>query len=310
MISIIVPCFNGEKYIKRCLDSILNQSYEDFEVIIINDGSTDKSDEIISNYLSDARIKYFKQENKGIGATRNFGISKANGEYITFLDIDDYFDIQALDKMINFSLKNDLDIVVTDYYFQSNVTKKYEIKNFGVTSVKENPDIILDINFAPWGKLYKKDLIQAIYFEEYLKYEDAPFVIKSLLMAKKIGKLNYPTVYYTVNSGSETAVRDGKVFDIIKVVDIIRKELVKNGFDDISKKIIVKTLTNHTIQQIYNRDKESGMKFIDKAFSYMERYVPDYHNNDYYEGRGFLRRSIEKSKFLTKIYVKLYGLIK
>ena len=191
MVSIIVPCFNGEKYIKRCLDSILNQSYKDFEVIFVNDGSTDKTDEIIREYLSDGRVRYFKQNNKGIGATRNFGISKANGDFITFLDVDDYFTDDAIEKMANFSLKNDLDIVVTDYYVYDKNVKQYKIKDFDITNVKDNPNIIVDINFAPWGKLYKKDLIKNIEFEENLKYEDAPFVIKALLKAQRIGKLNY-----------------------------------------------------------------------------------------------------------------------
>ena len=309
MVSVVVPCYNGEKYVKRCLDSILKQSYDNFEIIIINDGSTDNSDEIIRKYLSDDRVKYFKQENKGIGKTRNFGISKASGEYVTFLDIDDYFDNQALEKMVKFSLENNLDIVVSDYYVQDKDVKQYKIKDFGITDVKGNPDIILDINFAPWGKLYRKDLIENITFEENLKYEDAPFVVKALLKAKRVGKLDYPTVYYTVNSGSETTVRDDKVFDIIKIVDIIREELEKRGLDDISKKIIVKTLTNHTIQQRYNNSSNS-MKFIDEAFSYMEKHVPDYKSDKYYSGRGFFRKNIERSKSLTIFYVRLYHLIR
>lgn len=310
MVSIIVPCFNGSKYIKRCLNSIINQSYKNIEVIIVNDGSTDDSDLIISKYLDDDRIKYYKQSNKGIGKTRNFGISKASGDYITFLDIDDYFACDAIEKMISFSSENDLDVVVSDYYIKNKDTKEFKINDFEITSTLENPDILLDINFAPWGKLYKKDLIEGVSFEEKLKYEDAPFVIKSLLKAKRVGKLNYPTVYYTVNNGSETSVRDSKVFDIIKIIDIIRKELIKNNLDEISRKLIVKTLTNHTIQQRYNQDKDSGMKFIDEAFSYMKEYVPDYKRNIYYIDRGFLRRTIEKNKLLTKIYVELYRIFK
>ena len=305
MVSIIIPCYNGEKYIKRCLDSILSQDYEDFEIILINDGSTDSSDKIIKSY-HDERLRYFKNDNQGIGKTRNFGISMAKGEFVTFLDIDDYLNNKAISKMVECAYKDNLDLVISDYYVKSNKTCEYKIKDFKVTSVKENPEIILDVNLAPWGKLYKKELIKDIKFEEDLKYEDAPFVIKSLLEAKKIGKLNYPTVYYVINENSETNVRDEKVFDIIEIVDIIRKILISEGYEDVFKKFAVKTLTNYTVQQRVNIDPKIGDKFIEETFSYLRKYVPDYKKNKYYSNRGFIRSNIEKSEFLTKIYCKIY----
>ena len=96
-ISIIVPIYNAEKYLKKCLDSLVNQTKKELEFILINDGSTDKSEEIVKTY-KDERIKYFKNKNQGIGKTRNFGIEKAKGEFLTFLDADDEFFQGAFEK--------------------------------------------------------------------------------------------------------------------------------------------------------------------------------------------------------------------
>ena len=145
-----------------------------------------------------------------------------------------------------------------------------------------------------------------IKFVEDLKYEDAPFVIEALDKANKIGKVNKPLNYYVIHGNSETTVRDRRCFDILKIVDKIRKytkykEYLKDKID----KLTVRILTNYTIQQRVQDDTEVAMEFIDKAFDYLKKEVPDYKKNKYYENRG-IKKIIEKNKFLTKLYVKLY----
>ena len=114
-ISIIVPIYNAEKYLKKCLDSLVNQTKKELEFILINDGSTDKSEEIVKTY-KDERIKYFKNKNQGIGKTRNFGIEKATGKYIMFLDSDDYFSSDACEILYKEAEKEKADLIVFDYY--------------------------------------------------------------------------------------------------------------------------------------------------------------------------------------------------
>ena len=97
-VSVIVPIYNSEKYLKRCIDSLVNQTLTEMEFILINDGSTDGSDSIINSY-SDSRIKYFKRSNHGIGATRNFGIEHSSGDFIGFLDSDDYVEPDMFEKL-------------------------------------------------------------------------------------------------------------------------------------------------------------------------------------------------------------------
>ena len=112
-VSIIVPVYNVEKYIKKCLDSLVHQTLSDIEIIVVNDGSPDNSELIINQYLKKySNIKYFKKENGGQGSARNFGLSKAIGKYIMFVDSDDYVDITMAEKMYNSAIANNSDMVI------------------------------------------------------------------------------------------------------------------------------------------------------------------------------------------------------
>ena len=310
-ISIIVPIYNAEKYLNKCIKSLINQTKQELEFVLVNDGSTDTSEDIIKSY-KDKRIKYFKNKNQGIGKTRNFGIDKATGKYIMFLDSDDYLATHACEELFNKAEKENLDLVINNFYRVDEETKKQEevkIPEFQNTTLKENKNLLLDVNLAPWNKLYKTELLKKnkIKFVENLKYEDAPFVIKAMDKAKKIGYLNKYLNYYVIHKNSETTVRDQKIFDIIEIVDKIRKCFSeRKEFTETVDKLSVRILTNYTIQQRVQEDKETGMKFIDRAFQYMKENIPDYKDNKYFNNRGILRRTIEKSKFLTKLYCNIY----
>lgn len=308
-ISIIVPIYNSEKYLKKCIDSLVNQTKKEVEFILVNDGSSDNSEKIIKEY-NDKRIKYFKNKNQGIGKTRNFGIEKATGKYIMFIDSDDYIDKNAC-KILYKEIENEkADLIVFDYY---RVKKKQNIEvkipTFKATNLRKNNELLLNINLGPCNKIYRSSLIKSndIKFEENLKYEDTLFVVKTIYNASKIVKIDKTLHYYVIHDKSETTVRDEKVFDIIKVVDKIRNHLKEDmTIQETVDKLTVRILTNYTIQQRYQTDKKLAMSFIDKSFEYLQREVPDYKDNKYYKSRGFIRRTIEKSKKLSKIYCKVY----
>ena len=311
-ISIIVPIYNAEKYLNKCIDSLVNQTKKELEFILVNDGSTDSSEDIIKSY-KDKRIKYFKNKNQGIGKTRNFGIDKATGKYLMFLDSDDYLDINACEKLYNKAIKEKSDLVVFDFYRVEETLKEVTINNFKSSSLKENPNLLLDINLGPCNKLIKRELIDKnnTRFNEELKYEDTPFVTEIIKNANKISKLNEYLHYYVIHSNSETTVRDERVFDIIKIIDIIRNQYKDEKYmEDVVNKLTVRTFTNYTIQQRVQKDLKVGMKFIDEAFSYMKKNIPNYKNNKYYETGGILRRAIEKNKFITKVYCSIYNLLR
>lgn len=309
-ISIIVPIYNAEKYLKKCLDSLINQTKKELEFILVNDGSTDNSEKIIKSY-NDKRIKYYKNKNQGIGKTRNFGIDKAVGKYLMFTDSDDYLEKDTCEKLYQKANKDNLDLVVCNFYREKeDGTKKEEqLISFKNTTLKETPKLLKEINASPWNKLYKTSLIKnnKIYFHETLKYEDTPFVFMALDKAKKIGKIDDYLNHYIIHGNSETTVRDKRCFDIFEIIKIVRdyfkdKDYIKEDLD----KWTVWIITNFTIQQKYQKDKNIAKEFINEAFSYLEENIPDYKNNKYYENRGLLRRTIEKNKFLTNLYCTIF----
>lgn len=311
-VSVIVPVYNTEKYLKKSIDSLLKQNFEDYEIIVINDLSPGNAEEIIKSY-NDKKIVYIKNKtNKGIGYNRNLGIKKAKGEYVCFIDSDDYVKEDFISKMYNYSKENNLDLCVCDYVNvdeDGNKLKEFNLSDFCITNYEENNKILCEINLAPWNKLYKKDMLvkNKIEFSETLKYEDLSFVALSIKNSKKIGKINEQLNYYTIHNNSETTTRDKRVFDIFKQLDIVRNEYKSGKYLD---ELTVSVLLNYTIQQRYQIDKDTQSKFIDDAFKYLNDNNIDYKHSEYIKNRSFLKRLIEKNKFITKIYCKIYSMLK
>lgn len=310
-ISIIVPIYNAEKYIKKCIDSLIKQTKKNIEFILINDGSTDNSEEIIKKF-DDFRLHYYKNKNQGIGKSRNFGIKKAVGKYIMFLDSDDYLPYDACEKFYEHAISTNSDLVVSDYYKDKlGEIEYFNIPSFKSSSVHDNNELILKINLGPCNKLYSRDMLtkNKILFNEKYKYEDAPFVISCIINAKKISKIDLALYYYVIHENSETTVRDDRVFDILKIVDLIRLELQSHEIltENIDK-LIVSIITNYNLQQRYQVNKKIRNTFIDESFSYLKNNVPNYRNKKYYNGKNFLRRFIEKNKIITKVYCTVSGI--
>ena len=310
--SIIVPTYNREKYIIKCIDSVLDQTYDNFEVIIIDDGSTDNTENLVKKY-QDKRIKYFKNENHGIGYSRNFGINKAKGDYIFFLDSDDYLEENMLEEVLN-NIKNH-DILIFNY------KEIYEVDNhillngfdeFSDYTLEKHPELINKINLGPCNKVFSTKLFKdkENRFPEDIKYEDFPLIIKLFKEAKKIKSCGLYLTNVAVHKGGETLTVDERVFDIFKGLDMVKNTLNDKVYKNELNKLIVKKVTTYTISQRTQKDKSLINKFIDEAFNYLKKNVKDYKNNKYYKNRSFMKRSIEKNKFLTKTYCKIYKLIK
>ena len=136
-ISIIIPVYNVEGYLVECLNSVVNQTYRDIEIIIVNDGSTDSSFSIIQQYqLQDERIKIINQENQGLSAARNAGIKKVSGEYIWFVDSDDYITIDACEKIVEKLKQNNYDLLIVGRFRFGKDYKEYDKISWGVDEIK------------------------------------------------------------------------------------------------------------------------------------------------------------------------------
>ncbi len=240
LISIIVPVYNAEKYLNRCIDSILKQNYKNIELILVDDCSVDESAKICDYYLKkDSRIKYFKQDkNSGQASTRNLGIKYATGDFITFVDNDDTVDEQIYVNLITNAKKYNLDIVGcgTMMVYEDKKVNKFEGKKSGIIDSKEIIDNILFQTKYEWGtvwnKLFSKNIKKDLKFIENKEYEDYYLMIKLCLNNEKIYFDSRPLYnwYQRKNSQSKRGYHKGlKTFD--DILEEIRN-LFKNREDE------------------------------------------------------------------------------
>lgn len=314
-VTVVVPVYNTEKYLKRCLDSIVKQTLKEIEIIIINDCSSDNSKEIINEFKSENVQVIENKTNKGIGYNRNLGIKKAKGQYICFIDSDDYLEYTFLEKMYNKAVRSKNDLVICNYNRvleeENNykiIEPDYYIEGYSDTTLEKSPSLLNDVNLAPWNKLYKKELIENIKFPEDLKYEDAIFVISAISESKNIGFIEDKLNYYLIRNKSETTVVNEKVFDILKILDLIYNKLNKKKYFEHIKNnleyLFITVIFRYTLQQKYQINKDLKNKFIDEAFMFLNNTFPDWKNNKFYKKRNILKRIIESNKLLSKLYCK------
>ncbi|MEG0314093.1 MAG: glycosyltransferase [Erysipelotrichaceae bacterium] len=312
-VSVIVPVYNTSKYLNKCLDSILNQTLKDIEVIIINDGSTDMSSNIIETY-NDSRIVSINQPNSGISITRNNGIKKATSSYIMFIDSDDWIERSMIEELYSTVINNNSDLVVCDfyeYYEDTKLKKEIKVENFATTTLNNNPGLLFNINSSPWNKIYCRQLLidNAIEFPINLKYEDAYFVLKCLNAANNISKVNKPLINYLIRGGSETTVVDKRIFEIFQILELIKDIFKENDNKELSRYLeyfVINRLSVYNISQIKQKDKRLGMKFIDDSFNYLDTNYSGWRNNVHYlKSNSKAKQLIKSHKMLTKMIVKL-----
>lgn len=204
-ISVVIPVYNKGKYLENTIKCVLNQTYEDFELILVNDGSTDASEEICNKVaLQDSRIIVFHTLNRGVSAARNLGIRNSNGKYICFIDADDYIFKYYLEEL-HMAINNNSDMSICDYYEDKDgLRKRHGLK-------KRNTDdelyevIQYDLLCVLWNKLFVKNKIKHLFNEKISTCEDSIFCIQYYLDNNaKIGWINKPLYYYKVNDGGLT----------------------------------------------------------------------------------------------------------
>lgn len=214
VISVIIPVYNSEKYLAECLNSLLNQTYTAFEIICVDDGSTDGSYRILQEYAKmDQRIFVYTQKNQYAGIARNTGMKHARGKYLLFLDSDDFFCEDMLEKIVKKAEENNAEIVVFDAYRFNNQSKQvYDTEwhvvdnNLAWEGVKSANDISEKIfNFtssAPWNKLFLKEFVKKhdLSFQKIKRTNDLFFVYAAFANAKKISILNKKLLYYRDNN--------------------------------------------------------------------------------------------------------------
>lgn len=238
-VSIIVPVYNAEKYIERCLNSLLAQTFGDIEIIVINDGSIDKSMSVIKKLAGeDDRIKILEQTNQKRGAARNRGLEIAQGAFITFVDANDWVDIDYIEKLHYCLKKHDTDIAVASAVrikpsgkFKRYSNYKEEIFYTGFNNLAKT--LKMPERWQVWGILYKKEVLENVRFEESVYYEDAEFLTKALNNTKTL--ITVPNIkYYSFTDGfsimrfMHTAAKtEDKINSRINVVKFMKESNIK-----------------------------------------------------------------------------------
>ncbi len=307
-VSVIVPVYNVEEYLDKCLDSLVNQTLNDIEFIIVNDGTTDNSEQIILKYKEKypSKIVYLKKENGGLSDARNFGMPYAKGDYIAFLDSDDYVELDTYEKLYNRAIQTDADMVECDFYWEYSDKKIHDTS----ANYKDESDMYANARVVAWNKLYKKDLIinSGIKFPKGLRYEDLEFFYKILPQLKKIELINEPLIHYVQRDDSITYVQNEKTADIFAILDnIINYYKWINLYNEYNQELeymYVRILFGSSFKRMLNiKDKETRRKLLmDSYFKAFENF-PDWKSNKILNSKKTL-----KNLFLKSINIYTYKL--
>ena len=205
-VSMIIPVYNVRDYLRKCLDSVAAQTYKALEVIVVNDGSPDDSLEIILEYTAKyPHFSCYTIENRGLGGARNYGMEQATGDYIMFLDSDDYIAPNCVEALVSAAESTGSDMVVANCYDvreDGSILDAYKnVYKSAVTNLAQEPEILFN-RVAPWGKLYKRELLEGLQFACRVWYEDMRLIPKLYLRASKVCYIEDALVYYVQRRGS------------------------------------------------------------------------------------------------------------
>lgn len=237
-ISVIVPIYNTEKYIGKCLESIKKQTYKNLEIILVNDGSIDKSEEICKSYIEkDKRFTYYLTSNYGVSHARNFGLDKATGKYIMFIDSDDWLENNMIEILYKELIEKKCDIAVCDYFINF---KELQIEHNKLNEEKiiNEKNIMLEFLFDSelyggylWNKLIKKSIIKDIRFNEKIKIEeDVDFLCQIFENVNSIIYLPQKKLYHYVKRNESAVNFNYSLKDLTKLLALEKKMKIKDEY--------------------------------------------------------------------------------
>lgn len=288
-ISVIIPVYNTAKYLKKCFDSVLEQSMNDIEIIVVNDGSTDNSQEIIDDYvqLYPDIFKSIYQKNAGQAAARNTALNIATGEFIMFVDSDDYIEPNAFERVYNIAFDNGYDIVCFNMYEEKNGEKiKSNCRNFEQTPT--NIRYVLNES-SPCNKIIRCEIFKNnnIRFNENRIYEDLELIPRLILYTDKIKYIDDYLYTYVIHENSTMRQKEynSKLASIYPVVETLKESLGKRGYNDEVEYLFIEHLMHSAVLR-YLGYKE-GKADIIKISKIMKRDFPHWRSNKYFRQMGW-----------------------
>lgn len=312
-VSVIVPVYNVEDYIEKCLNSLVNQTLEDIEIIIVNDGSKDNSENIIKSFLSryPQKIKYLKKENGGLSDARNYGIPYATGEYIAFLDSDDYVELDTYENMYNLAKKENSDMVECNFIWEypkkikKDIGKKYSGKH----------ETIEKIRVVAWNKLIKRQVIEKskIQFPKGYRYEDVEFTYKLIPYLENISFLKEPCIHYIQRQNSISNMQNERTKEIFVVLNNVIKYYKELGIyeeykDELEYVYTRYLLCSSLLRMVKIKEKKTRKEILNLTWENLNKNFPNWKCNKILKKNKSIKDKYIKSvnKFTYKIYCFIF----
>lgn len=308
LVSIIVPIYNGANDIHRCMDGLLGQTYDNIEIILVNNGSTDESLLLAKQYEIDNpdKVRVLDLEVAGVSNARNVGFELSKGEYIMFFDNDDFLYYSSVKEMMEYLKKTNADIVVAKYKRvfseeSSKITKKFSynvslpIEPGVAQSILENKEILVDVYTAPWGKLYKRDSLlvdkeHPLFHLEYLRNQDLDFTLRQMLTGGKIAFFNKEVLDYFVYEKSSSIKKMLNVDNTIRIFDDVERYYKKyHHYEDFIEELDYLKVYHLLIGEVYRvLMYGTDINEINKLVQIAKK--SDLSKNKYYKRLGFIYR--------------------
>lgn len=301
-VSVIVPFYNVEGYIEKCLETLVNQTLQEIEIILVNDGSKDRSINIVKKFLANypEKIVYLEKENGGLSDARNYAIPYAKGEYIAFLDSDDYVEKDMYEKMYELAKKENSDMVECDFYWAYPDKVKEDIGEI----YKGKKDMLKKVRVVAWNKLIKREILEKtkIEFPKGYRYEDVEFTYKLIPHLEKISFLKRPCIHYIQREGSisnSQNERTKEIFDVLQqVIDYYKKNNIYDEYKTELEYIYVRYAFCSSLLRIVKiQDNKLEEELLKLTWDNVNQKFPNWKKNEI----------LRKSKGLSCKY-KMYNL--
>ena len=314
-VSIIVPVYNVEKYIEKCLDTLVKQTLDDIEIIIVNDGSKDNSKKIIEKYIEKypEKIVYLEKENGGLSDARNYGIPYANGEYIAFLDSDDYVENYMYEQMYAIAKEQACDMVECDFIWEYPNKKRNDIGEI----YNGKHEMLEKIRVVAWNKLIKRSILEKnnIQFPKGYRYEDVEFTYKLVPYIEKIGFLKKACVHYIQRENSISNLQNERTKEIMDVLNHVisyykEQDLYDEYFDELEYTYTRLILCRSLLRMCKIKNKQVRKEILSITWKSLNEKFPNWKKNK------ILRKNKSKKDLYMKtvnnitygIYTKIFAL--
>ena len=315
-VSIIVPFYNVEKYIEKCLQTLVNQTLEDIEIILVNDGSKDNTIDIVKKYQKEypQKIIYLEKENGGLSDARNYAIPYAKGEYIAFLDSDDYVETTMYQEMYEIAQKENSDMVECNFIWEYPNKSRIDIG----TTYNGKHEMLEKVRVVAWNKLIKREILEKskVQFPKGCRYEDVEFTYKLIPYLEKVSFCKTPMVHYIQRTGSITNIqnkRNAEIFDVMQhVIDYYKeKGLYEEYYQELEYVYVRYAFCSSFLRIVKIKDSKIRKELLEMTWNKVYTNFPDWKKNEILNKnkskKNLYLKSINKTTY--KIYATILSII-